>query len=156
MDGLLALVRCANHDLAAAEGGILILDEFDKLSVNHYRDQIESSLLGILCGAPVCGFDTERHPGPHKVTTFSTKRLMVVLIGCWSAERRLQKGIGFVGATANSVSSQVSSRPLALDQLITSDELRGRISQHIELAPHDAASLRRILLSADGPLHAMR
>lgn len=147
---LVALYHAANRNYNRARKGILIIDELDKLvDTNFYGSSIQTSLLTLADGTPWRSFEDAKSSGFDR-DSFATDRLLIILIGSFSAIREERgNGLGFTSAP-------LSSLPDTLDDLIPLADLRGRIDTHVRITPHTRASLLDILESDGGPMQRIR
>lgn len=141
----------AQKNYSLATRGVLVLDEVDKIFVsNPYASSIETSLLSILDGTPWRSFDSEKKPALPG-GCFKTDRLLVILIGSYTAVRQQHdQRLGF------GTDSQPSLSDISLDEMVPLADLRGRISTHVTVEPHTKKSLFTILNAADGPMQTLR
>lgn len=144
------LYNVAHKNYSKARVGIVILDEADKLEANFYFSSIQASLLSILDGTAWRSFDSEKKP-PFPNGCFETDRLLVIFLGSYT-DIRQQRGqrVGFGADHSSSLSD------IPLDELIALNDLRGRISTHVEIQPHTKKSLMMILNAEDGPMQPLR
>src|SRR5262249_55271064 len=84
-DSLIALWSAAEKDLNKAAGGVIILDECDKLLYQlQYSLQLRNSLLRLLDGCDWRSFDCEKFQRDARLEAFPTGGLLVVLCGSFS------------------------------------------------------------------------
>ena len=128
-----------DHEPAPAPRGLLVIDEFDKLTGENedsmsYSRSIINALLRIVDGGIYHLEDSRRCP------RISTKNILVILAGSWQCLRDQRtssdSSMGFV--TARESQSTMTSVALTLDDFSIPRELRGRITRVVPLM-----SLRR-------------
>jgi ATPase family associated with various cellular activities (AAA) len=99
---LLSLFQAAGRNYHRARRGVLVLVEADKLASNVYSASIETSLLTIADGTPWRSFEDSKNSGFQR-DSFATDRLLLILIGSYTAVRKQRDSA--LGFTASPLSS---------------------------------------------------
>lgn len=138
-----------------SEYGILILDEFDKLSytgssaaAGTYKKMLQQELLRIIEGNEIkIPIDSQKLTGTADVAYFDTSNLLIIMCGAFS-EGIKEKSIGF----GNKIEKEeTNTKDIELYGFIP--ELVGRIQNIVHLETLKEEDLKEIILtSLDSPL----
>lgn len=154
------LYVAAGEDLETAERGIIVIDEFDKLSsLGNERNEVkysgvQKSLLKALDGGKI--YLTKSQYNPVGGFEFDTSKITFIALGAFDGidniiqDRKKQKGaIGFGNAIAPKINLEDGCIPNDFINYGMMSQLIGRFSQIIEMNNMTEELLRNILVKSN-------
>lgn len=151
-DMLVSLLRNANYDLEAAQRGILIIDEIDKLSESNGRSSqinqrdVQEALLKILEDG-VFAITVNEHD-----YMFDTSKLMIIGMGSWSRiELKEERPVGFEAKPKKKEYKDITREDIVNSGMIP--ELIGRFPTIVQMNELNYDSFIRILKSENNILN---
>lgn len=154
------LYIASGEDLEAAERGIIVIDEFDKLSsLGNERNEVkylgvQKSLLKALDGGKI--YLTKSQYNPIGGFEFDTSKITFIALGAFDGidnivqDRKKQKGIiGFGNASSPKINLEDGCIPNDFINYGMMSQLIGRFSQIIEMNNMSEELLRKILIRSN-------
>lgn len=152
-DTLNDLLKKSNGDLEKAQRGIIVFDEFDKISFGQYgglemKRAVQQQLLDFMGGGKY-KIATDNNPFFRQEINFDTSKLTFVCLGALTNLRtkktEVKKSIGFGESNNEQINSEYSISPQDLIDLGLERELVGRFNTYLHSEEYSKETLLRIL-----------